>query len=177
MKLSETLKKKLVLGLVATIPAIASGLISNCQARYEARQEAAAAERDAKTQAAEQAQAVIEGHKPAIVEIHKILTEGHLWAEDTDNELKELMDEVAYLKADVLYCKAYIQFDSRGRYNPEPDPTAIVSSEVPMTYEPPTPARPMAKLPDTVQKAQQYTKARKEQRCPPGDPLCGSAVL
>lgn len=177
MKLSKTLKKKIFLGLLAAVPAIASGLISNCQARYEARQEAAAAERDAKAQAAEQSQAVLEGHKPAIAEIHKILTEGHLWAENTDNEIRELMDEVAYLKADVLYCKAYIQFDSRGRYHPDPSPDPAMSSEPAITYEPPAPAKPIAKLPSTVQQAQQYVKARKEQKCSLGDPLCGAAAL
>lgn len=171
MKKIEDLKKKALYAALALVPAIASGIASNLQARAEARAEASKIEKKALAEST----AALDGNKPAIAELQRIQRVGSEWAADTDGELRELMDEVAYLKADMLYCKAYIQFDSRGRY--EYDEPEHAHAEESTAYNPPPPSKPEARMPDNVQQAQQYMKARKEMKCGPGDPLCGAAGL
>lgn len=171
MKKIEDLKKKALYAALALVPAIASGIASNLQANSESKSLTEEAEKKATAEAT----AALVGNKPAIAELQRIQAMGGEWAIDTEDDIQELMQEMAYLKADMLYCKAYVQFDSRGRY--EYNEPEIEHYPEPTSYEPPPPSKPEAKMPENVQQAQQYMKARKDMGCDPGDPLCGAADL
>lgn len=170
MKKIEDLKKKALYAALALVPAIASGIASNLQARADAREKAEKVEK----KAAIESEAVIKSSEPIIAEIHEILDMSAEWAEGVGHDIQDMDSELAQLRADVMYCKAYIEFDSRGRSFDRP---AAVVEQPDFEYHAPTPVKPKAKLPDNVKEAQQYIKARKEQRCSPGDPLCGSDSL
>lgn len=178
MKKIEDLKKKALYGVLAIIPAVASGVASNYQAKAESKAAARAKSTEVEKKSEENSNAAVKSYEPIIAEIHDILDAAHDWAEDTDEDLEGLIKEMASLREDVQYCKAYVDFDSRGRYVPSRMPSSLMGDPADEKEDeaPPAP-KPMAKVPTTVQKAKQYIKARKEQKCAPGDPLCGAAAL
>ena len=168
MKKIEDLKKKALYAALALVPALVSGILANLEAKAVARANSSKVEK----KAAVDSTSVLEGYKPVIDEIQSILEEAGAWAEDTDQDIDEMKSLIDQLREDVLYCKAYVDFDSHGRHF---EPNISIEAEFPdYEYEPPAPAKPTAKIPDSVQQAQQYIKARKAMKCLPDDPLCGA---
>ena len=141
MTLSDKAKSNITLALIAIVPATLSGVLSFCQSTMEMRSKAA----DTKEHADETSEAVLEGTAPAIEELQGLVIGLQEWSADTAGELIELKDKVAELKEDAQFCKAYIQFASRGRYKepvklPEIFPT---KPTVPQMKKP----RPAAQVP------------------------------
>jgi len=170
MKTNEDLKKKALTAVLLLVPAIVSGVLANMEAKSSAAEDTSAVEK----KAAVDSTTVLKSYKPIIDEIQAILGEAGEWAEDTDKDLDEMSEIIEELRADVLYCKAYVEFDSRNghgrafRHKP-----MVAAAKAEFEYEAPAPSKPKARLPDTMQQAQQYIKNRRDQKCEPGDPLCG----
>jgi len=166
-------KKKILLAVIAIVPAMISGVLSNCQARYEAKLK----DQRVAIKAEENSNAVLEGYKPAIAELQKILKQSRIWSSKADEELKKLQEDVKSLREGVAYCRAYVQFDSRGRYHYETEPEEPDNPISVLWNNPPVANRPKAKLPDNVKKAKIYVDARQQMKCDPADPLCGISAL
>ena len=169
-------KKKVLLALIAIVPATVSGVLSNCQARYEARAKAKSAETNS-------VGTTLESLKPAIKELQDIQKKNSEWARGINKDHHKMDAHVDQLRKDVEYCKAYIDFATRGKYKekyvPAYDPVASAIEIVDdvMGDRPPPAPRTKARLPSNAKQAKAYQGARVQMKCAPGDPLCGAAAL
>jgi hypothetical protein len=116
---------------------------------------------------------------PAIVEIQGILSEATAWADDTDDELRELEADRDSMDERLIRCEAYIDILSSRRNFPSaparPDVMASITPESqPTPDEHPVQQTAQYKMPKNIKNAKRKVEARKKAGCLPGDPLCGA---
>jgi hypothetical protein len=115
---------------------------------------------------------------PAIVEIQEILSEATAWADDTDDELHEMIADHDSMERRLTRCETYIEVLSLRSGNPRapaPVEDSLVSLMVPEREpdDPPVQQTAKYKLPKNMSAAKKKVDARKKAGCAPGDPLCG----
>lgn len=165
----QKLKRNALIALLAIVPATTSGILSYIESRSVAREQARGS-----------TETTLTSVTPAITELQKIVTNMQTDHAAIITESNKLRAAVLSMSKDVQYCKAYVMFDSRGRYKPNGSlvtPAAVARLEESPGPHPHTLDKPKAQIPDTAKKAEQYKDARTFLKCEPGDPLCGSSAL
>jgi hypothetical protein len=146
--MSEKRKHAILLALIAIVPPTVSGLLSHCQSAVEARAKAKSAKQSAETHADETSEALLDEVNLAIEELQAAVTASQEWAEATTTEVKKLNAKAEELDKATTFCKAYIQFDSRGRYRPPTETSAGAGKpSAPEMRHP----KPSIKLPDNIE--------------------------
>lgn len=160
---------KRVLLVVSIVGPVSGAIATGVTTYYDLKDRAADAKR--------KSEAGYETLAPAIKELQEILHDGQEWAEETDNELHDLIKENRGLEARVIRLEAYIEMLSQRRNlpaaPPKPAPVPDVMAELPFHKKKHTAKKPARPVPQEIDDAAQYQQQRIQKHCPPGDPLCG----
>jgi len=118
---------------------------------------------------------------PAVSEIQGILSEAEVWSKYTDKSIGNLEAALKGMERRLARCEAYIEVIANRRRMPSiaEDADELVSEPEPPSEErqpaPPAQRATRYDIPANLEKAKKRVKERKEMKCGPLDPLCGTS--
>jgi peroxiredoxin family protein len=118
---------------------------------------------------------------PAVVELQNIANQGKRWQETSVTQHTKLAGNQLELEKRLIRCEVYMDILGKRRNLPRPPTTdsPMVSRVETKTRPDPPGRKPMVqqtaryKVPDDFARAKAKAKKRAEEKCKPGDPLCG----
>ena len=110
--------------------------------------------RSAEKRSDSNSEAVLEGISPAVEVLQENISKIQDWSVELTSELKELNEKVSSLEHETAYLKGYVDYDSRGKYNPP----VVVEDKVKLDLPAPLIKKPVPKVPESVMDAREQFK-------------------